>query len=52
MREFTIRNFETGAVQMTGYVAESESEAVEQFLADFPNFGEDEVYASESNWND
>lgn len=51
-KEYTIRNTETGAVQMTGYVAESESEAVEQFLADFPNFGEDEVYASESGWND
>lgn len=52
MKEYTIRNEETGAVQMTGYMAESEEQAVEQFLADFPNFTEDEVYASESGWND
>lgn len=52
MKEYTIRNMETGAVQMTGYVAETAEDATAEFLQDFPQFKAGEVYASESNWND
>lgn len=52
MKEYTIRSNETGAVIMTGYRANSASEALEEFYADFPLYEPGEAYASESNWND
>lgn len=51
MKEWTIRNCETGAVQMTGFTANTTEEAEAQFYALFPNF-DGEVYASEAGWND
>ena len=52
MNEYTIRSNETGAVIMTGYRANSASEALEEFYVDFPLYEPGEAYASESNWND
>ena len=50
--DWTIRNTETGAVQMTGICGATEDEAVANFLALCPTFTEDEVYASPQEWND
>ena len=52
MKDYTIRSTETGAVIMTGYHADSEGEALNEFYADYPAYEEGEAYASESNWND
>lgn len=52
MKEYTIRSNEDGAVIMTGYRAESASEALAEFYADYPVYEEGEAYAVESNWND
>ena len=52
MKDYTIRSTETGAVIMTGYHADSECEALDEFYADYPAYEEGEAYASESNWND
>ena len=49
---YTIRSAETGAVIMTGYVADSADEALDKFYADYPQYDEGEAYASESGWND
>ena len=51
MRDYTIRDCETGAVVCTGYTAENEPEAVEHFYCDHPNYDGD-VYAAVGNWND
>ena len=52
MNEYTIRSCETGAVIVTGYHANSEGEALDEFYADYPCYEEGEAYAAESNWND
>lgn len=51
LKEYTIRNMETGAVQCTGYVAACAEDAVNEFYRDHPNF-DGEVYASPEQWND
>lgn len=52
MKNYTIRSTETGAVIMTGYVADSADEALGRFYADYSQYDEGEAYASESGWND
>lgn len=51
MNEYTIRDCETGAVICTGYTAENETDAEDNFYCDNPNYDGD-VYAAVSNWND
>lgn len=51
MATWTIRNCETGAVQITGFIAKTAKEAEEHFYELFPYF-DGEVYASEAEWND
>lgn len=52
MKEYTIRDAQTGAVIMTGYRANSSAEAIVDFYAEHPFYEEGEAYASESGWND
>lgn len=51
MKDYTIRDCDTGAVVCTGYTADSGEQAEEYFLADYPDYDGD-VYASVSGWND
>lgn len=51
LRDYTIRDMETGAVQSTGYVATCAEDAVKDFYRDRPNY-DGEVYASPEQWND
>ena len=52
MKMWTVRNADTGAVQMTGFHCETAEEAVAEYIALYPSWSEDELYASEANWND
>ena len=37
---------------MTGFYCETAEEAVAEYISLYPNWTEDELYASESGWND
>lgn len=52
MKEYTIRDTQTGAVIMTGYRANTSAEAIADFYREHPFYEEGEAYASESGWND
>ena len=52
MKDYTIRSTETGAVICTGYHADNEDAALEEFYSEFPVYKEGEAYAAEAGWND
>ena len=52
MKEWTVRNIKTGAVQMTGFRCETAEQAVAEYVSMFPSWNKDELYADESDWND
>lgn len=52
MTEYTIRSMATGAIISRGWYADNEAEAEYDFLMENPQYTADEVYASESKWND
>lgn len=48
MKEYKIRNIEDGAIECTGYFADSDEEAMDLFVEDHPAYSADDFYAAES----